>query len=123
MSDRREGLEAIAEAIGVPTAVDGEALPDDRVMDNIAHQATVLQMTIINELALKQVALDELAAAEARIEQLEAAVDSAVSFVYALEHQKDAVIVRARRSFVAAIAALDARSQLLPLDRGEEDGG
>jgi hypothetical protein len=39
--------------------------------------------------------------------RLRAALDAAVSYIFALEGQKEAVVIRARRSYEAALAALD----------------
>jgi hypothetical protein len=38
---------------------------------------------------------------------LRAALDAAISYVFALEGQKEAVVIRARRSYEAALNALD----------------
>jgi hypothetical protein len=40
-------------------------------------------------------------------EALRAALDAAISYIFALEGQKEAVVVRARRAYDAALAALD----------------
>jgi uncharacterized small protein (DUF1192 family) len=44
-------------------------------------------------------------------DRLQAVVDAAISYVFALEGQKEAVVVRARRSYEAALTVLDDTEQ------------
>lgn len=59
---------------------------------------------------------------EAERDRLRAALDAAISYIFALEGQNEAVVVRARRSYEAALAALDEADQLdvSPAIGGEE---
>lgn len=45
--------------------------------------------------------------AEAERDRLRTALDAAISYVFALEGQKEAVVTRSRRSYEAALAALE----------------